>query len=283
MTRFDDATTIFKPGYDGAKPSTVLSGPEKQTLRLHHADLVARLNSAMLCLSVSPGVDDLNVRSASQANLREFSDLVGREKDQVIAPRYKPTAAEIDAVDDTLALLEGLTKSHFKVVLLRAIDSFSDDWPWARIGSVFGMSDRWAETAYQTAVIQAARRAGILPPATTDFAILVCSVWRDAIQVQDRGWLSSITTTANPRQEASNTRSKSPVRIDGATAIWTSGQPVAKRVVLAARSKLAGRSSHASWFKATPESVIEELVAAARAIEAPWQIEEIDAARARAA
>lgn len=273
------AEPMFKPGYEGPRPSVHLSGPEKQVLRLNRTELVRRLNEAMLCLSVAEGTGNLGIRAGTPTAMREFSDLIGRDRDAAARPRFRPTAAQIDAMDSTLKWLEGLTRTHFKVVFLRALDSFDAQWPWAKIGGFFGMSDRWAESAYDAALIQAARRAGILPMTTAEFAILVSSVWRSAIVAHERGWMSHIATSANPRQEASNLRGKSPLKLEGATALWVAGPPLAKRIVAATRPRFAGRASHGSWFKVPPEEVLDQLIITARDIGAEWQIEDVDGGR----
>jgi hypothetical protein len=274
-----NAEQLFKPGYEGHRPSAQLSGPEKQTLRLNRAELVRRLNEAMLCLSVAEGTGNLGIRAGTPTAMREFSDLIGRDRDAAARPRFRPTAAQIDAMDPTLKLLDGLTRTHFKVVFLRALDSFDAQWPWAKIGGFFGMSDRWAESAYDAALVQAARRAGILPMTTAEFAILVCSVWRSAIPVHERGWMSHITTSANPRQETSNLRGKSPLKLEAATALWVAGPPLAKRIVAETKPRFAGRASHGAWYKAPPEDVLDQLIITAREIGAEWQIEDVDGGR----
>jgi hypothetical protein len=271
------ADTIFKTGYDGVRPSTSLSGPEKQIFREARTDLRRRVHDAMLCLSVSQGPDDLRVRGGAPESLTEFSDMVGREKDPEPRPRFRPTAAQIDDVPAALGLMEGLTKVHFKVVFLRALDEFgSADWPWHKIGGTFGMSDRWAESAHDAAMVQAARRAGVLPMATRDYAILVTSAYIDAVRPADRHWRTHVATSADPRQEASNMRSKSPIKLDGAVAIWTPGQPVAKRVVQEAKRTLP-QALHGSWVRIAPEEMIDRLVQTARSCGSTWHLEELDA------
>jgi hypothetical protein len=273
---------LYKPGYDGERPSPKLSGPERQLFLQKRREMQERIHKAMLVISVSEGTDDLGVRSGAPPALREFSDLVGREKEQEPKQRFRPTPQQISAAGPALELLEGLTKTHFKVVFLRALDTFNSEWPWDRIGGAFAMSDRWAESAYDAAMVQAARRAGILPMSTKDHAILCCAVWHDAMDRNARGWLSCITTSADPRQEASNLRSKSPLRIENAAAIWTNGKPLAQRVVAEAKKQMLNRASHGAWFRINPDEVVDRLIGAARLIEAPWHLEELFASRVAA-
>ena len=273
---------VFKPGYDGERPPTRMSAPERQRFLAAKHILVRRIHDAMLVLSVSEGMDDLGVGSGAPQALREFSDLVGREKEPVPKERFRPTPAQISAAGPALALMEGLTKIHFKVVFLRALDELNADWPWQRIGGYFGLSDRWAESAYDAAMVQAARRAGVLPMATKDHAVLTCSVWHDALNRTDRGWITCILTSADPRQEASNLRTKSPIRIESASALWLAGKPLCQRIVAAAKPHMMNRSSHGSWFKVGPEEVVDRLILAARTIDAPWHLEELFAAKVAA-
>lgn len=267
---------MFKPGYEGDRPATTMTAPERQTLRLAKGQLIRRLHDAMMTMSVLKGAGGQGIGAgATPPHIVEFADRVGEEKAAPVSIPFRPTAAQVSDMDAALRLLEGLRPAYFKVVFFRALDEFArycgepSPWPWAAIGGYFGMSDRWAESAYDAAIIQAARRSGVLPKVPTDFAVLAVSVW------VDRGWLTNISTAGDPRQSLSNLRGKSPVRIEDAYAIWVAGQPLAKRVAEETRRSLRNLCSHGSWYKAHPDSVSEQLIQAARSVDAGWMLDEI--------
>lgn len=267
---------MFKPGYEGARPSTRLTGPEKQRLLLGKAALVERLHTALLTMAAMEGRASLGIGTgATPAHLEEFADRVGQEKEPEPPARFQPTAAQVSDMDKALGFLEGLRPAFFKVVLLRALHEFAKengeqgDWPWKRIGGFFGLSERWAESAYDAAIIQAARRSGLLPMCSQDHSVLVVAVWHD------RAWLTNLSTTADPRAAVANLKVKSPIALESAFAVWVAGQPVAKRVVELAKPGMRNLLSHGSWYKANPDAVAETLVDVARSVAADWLIEDI--------
>lgn len=267
---------MFKPDYEGLRPSTVLTGPERQDLRAGKPDLVKRLHTAMLTMSVVDGSGPRGfVTGSVPAHIVEFADRVGAEKVEAPRPRFKPTAGEVSDMDKALQLLEGLLPVYFKVVLLRALHEFSKecgepgDWPWESIGAMFGMSESWAKSAYGSAIVQAARRAGVLPPTSTDHAVLAVAAW------VDRGWLTNLSTAPDPRQAASNLRTKSPVKIERAFALWVPGPPAAKRVFDEAKRQMRSQQSHGSWFKAHPDRVSDVLIQSAQAAEIGWMLDDL--------
>lgn len=267
---------MFKPEYEGVRPTTVLTGPERQDLRAGKPDLVKRLHTAMLTMSVVDGSGPRGfVTGSVPAHIVEFADRVGEEKATPPKSKFEPTAAQVSDMDRALQLLEGLRPRYLKVVLLRALHGFSKecgepgDWPWESIGGMFGLSESWAKSAYDAAIIQAARRSGLLPKTSTDHAVLAVAAW------VDRGWLTNLSTAPDPRQSASNLRTKSPVKIDQAFAFWVAGPPAAKRVVDDARRSMRNLQSHGSWFKAHPDSVADVLVQCAQAAEIAWMFDEL--------
>lgn len=267
---------MFKPGYEGERPSTVLTMPERQQFRQARADLIRRIHAAMLTLGALGGTMDLGiVTGGTPEHIVEFGDRVGEEQAQAPRTKFRPSASQVSDMDKALRLLEGLRPAYFKVVYFRALNEFGrengepGDWPWGKIGGYFGLSDRWAESAYDAAIVQAARRSGVLPMVTRDFAVVVAAAW------VDRAWLTNVGTAADPRQAVSNLRSKSPVKIEQAFAIWTDGQPVAKRLVTDVRAGMRNLLSHGAWYKVHPDTVNERLVTRAREINAGWMIDDI--------
>lgn len=267
---------MFKPGYEGDRPATTMTAPERQTLRLAKGQLIRRLHDAMMTMSVLRGAGGQGIGAgATPPHIVEFADRVGEEKAAPASIPFRPTAAQVSDMDAALKLLEGLRPAYFKVVFFRALDEFArycgepSPWPWAAIGGYFGMSDRWAEAAYDAAIVQAARRSGVLPTIPADYAVLAVSAW------VSHGWLTNISTAGDPRQAVSNLRTKSPVRIEDSYAIWVAGQGVAKRVSEEARKSLRNLLSHGSWYKAHPDTVSQHLIEAARKVDSAWLLEEI--------
>lgn len=276
MGKADQTDGMFKPEYEGDRPKATLSGPEKQQLRLMKAAVVDRLHSAMLTLTVLKGEGPGALRAAGcPQHLVEFSDRVGEEAIEAPRAKWEPTAAQVSDVPKALALLDGLRKPYYTVVKLRALEVFarendeSSPWPWERIGELFGLSGHWAEDVYDAAIVQAARRAGFLPMVSNDYGVVIAAVW------SDRAWLSNLSTAADPRAAIANLRTKSPVRLEQAVIVWVAGAPLAKRIVDGVKPKLRGVLSHGSWFKANPDTLVNDVVEAARDSGADWLIEEV--------
>lgn len=265
------AVTMFKPGYEGERPSVQMTGPERQALRQGKPDLIRRLHDAMLTLSVQNRSGPDRIRS----NFPAYAPEAGDEQDRPRRAPFRPTAAQVTDMPAALALLDGLTKPFFQVVMLRALHEFSrrdgglGDWPWAAIGGRFGLSDKWAEAAYEAAIVQAARRAGVLSMFQTDYGVYVAGVWLD------RGWLTHIGAAADPKQAVANLKVKCPVRLEQAFTVWVAGQPVARRMVDEVKPGIRGLLSHGSWYKAHPDVLAQQLVERARAMNADWLIEDI--------
>lgn len=274
---------IFKPGYDGERPSTRLTGPEKQTFLKQKAELVDRLHNAMLTLRSVGGGHDLRIKSNAPEYIQEFGDRVGEEDKGATRAIFRPSGAMVDDMLNALQLLDGVRPDFRKVLELRAIDTFQrdegeqGDWPWDKIGTLMGMSGVWAEAAYDACIVQAARRAGLLPMISLDHAIVSVAVFNGHV------WLSSISTAGDPRQESWILRSRSPVPLEQGFALWTAGKPLTKRVLEAAKPELRARLSHGSWYKVGPNAMADILIQAARQTDTPWYLEELNVARAKAA
>jgi hypothetical protein len=267
---------MFKPEYDGDHASTRLSGPEKQAFRMHRAALVRRIQDAMLTLSVQASAGPMGYQiGGTPKHLVEFSDRVGEKVPLPPRAKFRPTAAQVSDMPNALQLLDGLTRPFFKVVMLRALHDFAKEndeptvWTWKQIGGEFGLSESWAESAYDAAVVQAARRSGLLPAAPADYAVLAVAVWHD------RGWLTNLSTAADPRQAVANLKGKSPIRLEQAVTIWTAGQPLARRIVEEVKPEIRNRLSHGAWYKVHPDALVEALIDRARTIGAAWMIEDI--------
>lgn len=279
-------TDIFKPDFDGERGSLRLSGPERQTFLLGKRKLVQRLHNAAMTLNFQKYSGPARVGSGSPAYIVEFSDRVGEELPPPPRALFQPSAAMVSDINDPegpLSWLNGLRKPFYKVVLMRALHEFAEangeksQWDWKAIGQHCGFSERWAENTYQQALIQAARRCGMLPMVTADFGVFVAGVW------VNRGWVTHVGTAADPRAAIANLRTKSPVRVETAAVVWVNGAPVAKRIFDELKPELRGLLDHGSWYKANPDSMIERVVSKAQQINAAWQIEDIQQAAALAA
>lgn len=269
-------TEMYKPGYEAHRPSIVLSGPEKSVFLQGKHELVQQIHSAMLTLSVQRAPLRLGVKTGSvPAHIVEFGDRVGEEEGHAPRVIFEPTPIQVSGYLTTLGLLEGLSQPWFWTVYLRALHEFAKDsgergdWSWEKIGRKFGLSASWAESAYTAAIVQAARRSGLLPMVSRDHAVVVAGVWTGP-----KGWLTHIASAENPRLAIANLKGKSPILLEQAAAVWTIGKPVAQRLAEAARKAIPGLRSHGSWYKAHPDVVIDNLTEIARDIGAEWLIED---------
>jgi hypothetical protein len=266
----------FKPDYDGPRPPTRTTAPERQTLRQEKPELVRRLHRAMLTMAATGTTMDLGIKTGGvPKHIEEFGDRVGVEVEADERPRFRPTPRDVSDQLDAFDLLQGLRPHFFKVVLLRALNDFAEEegargeWSWSKIGGYFGLSESWAQDAYNQAIVQAARRAGMLPMVQQDHAILCAAAGiRGA-------WLTQVSTTKEPRQALANLRGKSPVAIEQAFCIWLAGEPVAKRVVEAARQSMRNLCDHGSWYKVHPDRLCTTLTETALAVGSAWMVEDL--------
>lgn len=270
------AAEPYKPGYDGPRVSTRTTAPERQTLRQQKPEIVRRLHRAMLTLAAQGTTMDLGLRTGSvPQHIRDFGDRVGAEVEEIDPPRFRPTPADVSDILAACDLLQGLRPQFFKVVFLRALNDFGEeegvggDWPWSKIGGYFGLSESWAQSAYDQAIVQAARRAGVLPMTPTDHSILVASAFVHG------GWLSHVTAAQDPKQALANLRTKSPVRIDQGFCVWVAGLPMAKRVMEVTRLGMRNLLDHGAWYKVHPDRLCAMLTDNARELGSGWMVEDL--------
>lgn len=276
---------MFKPEYDGPRLSGVLTGPEKNQHRLVKRAVVDRLHTAMLTMNVLPKAGPRsNMAGGSPPYIVEFSDRVGEEVAEIRRAQFEPTAADVSDVLGALTLMEGLHRPFFKVVMLRALNEFavdkgeSEPFPWDVIGEECGgMSGKWAEDAYDAAIVQASRRAGLLPKVSRDYGIVALAVWID------RGWLTNMSSASDPRNAISKLKTTIPIRPEQAFTIWVAGQDEARRVLDVVRPQLRGTHSHGAWYKVHPDVLAKRIIEGARGLGAGWTFEEVDMRRGLAA
>jgi hypothetical protein len=277
--------TLYKPDFDGERPNATLSGPERNQHRLVKRAVIDRVHRAMLTLNALPRVGPkANLAGGTPPYIVEFSDRVGAELEEPKRARYEPSATDVTDMVPALELLKGLSRPFYKVVMLRALNEFAVDegetepFPWDVIGEeAGGMSGKWAEDAYNAAIVQATRRAGLLPMVSRDYGIVAVAFW------VERGWLTKIATASDPRQAVSNAKASSPVKPDQAFALWVPGQMHAKQIVDATRPQLRGLHGHAAFYKVHPDVLSEQLIEAARGLGVAWTYEDIAVRGAMAA
>ncbi len=264
----------FKPGYDGPRPSPLLTLPEREALARHSELFSQRLHTAMLTLGAL-SAHKLGGGSSMPEYIHEFSDKVGWDPDETPAPmRFRPTQAEIDDLLPTLQLLDGLSPVFLKVLALRAVGLRIGGFSYAVIGERFGRPEAWAQRVHQATVVIAARRAGLLDPAPKGWAVVV-------VAVQMGGWKSYLTTARDPRAALHDVRSKSPVELDRAFAFWTAGKAEAAHLAQLARKNLIGRVMHGSWHHLPPEDMLDLLATEQTRVERPWDLEALTLPRPR--
>lgn len=277
MTKTTPTDTMFKPDYDGERPKATLSGPEQNQHRLVKRAVIDRLHRALLTLGVMPRAGPrANLAGGSPSYIVEFSDKVGAEVEELRRARWEPSNADVSDMLPALELLQGLHRPFIKVVTLRALNEFAIDqgetepFTWDIIGEECGgMSSRWAEDAYSAVIVQATRRAGLLPMVSRDYGVVVVAFWLD------RGWLSKLATASDPRQAVSNTKAGSPLRPEQAYAVWMPGRGEAQRVMEALRPNLRGTHSHSAYFKVHPDVLAEQIIETARTLGVDWTFEDI--------
>ena len=264
----------YKTDYDGPRMGHgPLSPREAQALETKREDLVRRLHSAMLVLSVSHAHNPAGKGSGWPGYVHDFNDLVGRE-DDLPQKTFRPTPQQLDDFLPALALLEGLLPIYHRVLFFRALGEFHGGWSYDDIGERYERSAEWARRTYEVAVIQAARRAGLVAATTSEYAVLV-------VTVRMGGPRTYLTTATDPRQQMYDLRAKNAMPIDEAFVLWVSGQPVAKALAKQARTNLLGREIHGSWHWIGPDDMADLLVGTAREMNAAWRFEVLDLPKRR--
>lgn len=267
--------TMFKAGYDGAKPSPRLTTDEKAKLAAAADPLIRRLHDAMLVLSIMDDDDLAGKGSGWPSYIHDRGDKNSQAENYEPTPvrkHFDPKPAQMSDFLPAMALLEGLRPIYQKVLFLRAIGEFHGGWSFDEIGEHFERTGEWARGLYQSVVTQAARRAGLLPQAEQGWALLVAGL-------RHGGWRSYLTSAREPAKQLRNLKSLSPLAIEEAFCIWVAGQPVATRVLKDVRRQLLGRPVHGSWHLIRPDDMADKIVGAARAVGATWSMEELPVSR----
>lgn len=261
---------MFKPGYDGPRPSAQLTPLEQEAYARFSEPLIKRLHDAMLTLGAVMADSPETRGSTMPEYIHTFADKVGWGPEE--GPRqvrFQPTAAQHDDLLPTLALLDGLSPVFLKVLALRAVGERIGGFSYKAIAERFGKGEPWARRVYAATVVLAARRAGMLDPAPRGWAVVVAAA-------RVGGMKTYITTARDPQQTLYDLRSKSPIELETAFALWVAGPPEAKALVAKARKNLLGRVSHGSWHLIPPEDMADLLIEEQTRVARPWEIEHLN-------
>lgn len=265
-------TALYRAGFDGPMASDRLTPREREPFDKALPRLRRRLHDAMLLLTVLDAHNPAGRGSGWPDYVHDFADKVAQsEIEQEGQPkRFDPTRAQIDDFLPAMALLDGLRPVYHRVVFLRALGEFiagrADGYSFDSIGERHRKSGEWARLAYESVMVQAARRSGLLAKEPRGWAVLAGSV-------QHGGARTFLTTAADPAHQIRDLKAKCPIGLEGALAFWTSGQAAAKRIAHQVRQRLAGRFTHGSWARISLDDMLDLLLDEARAAGIDWSVE----------
>ena len=251
MARSGARKGIFKPGYDGPKDETLgLPGrghpvPDEGAM----AALEERIQRAMLTLTTLSGDGPSAVRSGWPDHVIELADRIEREKDgDKPRRRFRPTGHDVDDLLPALKLLDGLRVEVYQLVRYKALDDYyrDDGVNWTDLGDQFGKSDNWARETYRRALLQAAKRTGILFSAPEGYAVVAISVMVDGVL------FTHLSISADPRQALYDMKARNPSDIVDSFAVWTNDKPTAKVVLDATKAHFAAQKKHGGWHYLNP-------------------------------
>lgn len=274
MTSNPAKTGLYRAGYDGPTASDRVTPREQALYEQVKARLVRRLHDAMLLLTVLDAHNPGGRGSGWPDYVHDFADKVAQsEIEQEGQPkRFDPSRAQIDDFLPAMSLLNGLRPVYHRVVFLRALGEFLggrvDGFSWASIGERHGKSSEWARLAYDSVMVQAARRAGLMASEPRGWALLAASV--------DYGGSRTFLTTAqDPAMQMRDLKSKCPIGLEAAVAVWTPGQATAKRLTKQVRKRLEGRFSHGPWARISLDDLLDVVLEEARDSRIDWSVENL--------
>lgn len=268
-------TALYRAGFDGPMASDRLTPREREPFDKALPRLRRRLHDAMLLLTVLDAHNPAGRGSGWPDYVHDFADKVAQsEIEQEGRPKtFDPTRAQIDDFLPAMALLDGLRPVYHRVVFLRALGEFvggrADGYSFDAIGDRHGKSGEWARMAYESVMVQAARRSGLLAAEPRGWAVMAASV-------QYGGARSFLTTAGDPGHQIRDLKSKSPIGLEGALAFWTPGQSAAKRLAHQVRGRLAGRFTHGPWALIGLDDLLDLMMGEARAMCIDWSVETLN-------
>lgn len=266
MTNRARRPLMFKPGYEGPRPAPRLTPREAEDFAPKVQALTRRLHDAMLTLSTLRGAMTRG-GSTWPDYVHEFSDKVGWDAvEELVHVPFRPTPDQLDDVSPTLALLEGVSPAFLKVLALRAIGERVGGFSFATIGERYGQTSAWARSVHTACIIVAARRSGLLDPAPRGWTLVVAGV-------RLGGWRTFLTTASNPASAIYDLKSKSPVELESASAVWVAGKPEAGALVARVRQELKGRNLHGGWHLIPPADLLDLIIVQQTQLERPYDLE----------
>ncbi|KQV66627.1 hypothetical protein [Caulobacter sp. Root343] len=242
---------IFKPGFDGPRDETLGLPGRGQSVPDEGAidALEARLHRAMLTLTTLSGDGPSAVRSGWPDHVIELADRIEREKDGDKPKRkFRPTGADVDDLLGALALLEGLRTEIYQLVRYKALDDFylEDGASWTDLGDQFGRSDNWARETYRRAMLQAAKRTGIVFSAPEGYAVVaICTMVEGTL-------FTHLSISADPRQALYDMKARNPTDIVDSFAVWTNDRATAKVVLDQVKAHHLAQRKHGGWHYLNP-------------------------------
>lgn len=251
MKRSGARQSIFKDGYDGPRDETLGLPGRGQVAPDEGAmdDLEQRIHRAMLTLTTLSADGPSAVRSGWPDYIIELEDRIAREKDgEAPRRRFRPTPTDISDLLDALALLDGLRIEIYVLIRHKALDDFHFDKGacWTVLGDRFGKSDYWARETYRRAMLQAAKRTGILFSAPESYAVVAITV------LVGDSLFTHLSISADPRQTLYDMKAKNPADIVDSFAVWTDDRATAKVVLDKVKAHFATRKKHGSWHYLNP-------------------------------
>ena len=261
-------SSALKPDYD-IKPVQ----PRHEagmTIEERRARLVRRVHDAMLTCAAQQDDGPRTKWTWSPQHVVEFADRVGEEEKQAPKQRFRPTPAQVDDMLPALALLDGLRDEYLDVVFLRALLEFYGHRKWEEaVADRMRKRPHWVKEAYDRALIQAARAAGMLSPVPDDYAIVgIAALGEDGLLT------TYVAAVAKPRQTLADVKAKSPTQVVDAFAVWVPGKPLAQRVVEDFRRANDPRR-RGSWIRKNPFDVEDELLLTLQHTGVSWRVQRL--------
>jgi hypothetical protein len=169
----------------------------------------------------------------------------------------------------TLELLQGLRVEYFQLVRYKAVDDYRRDGgaTWKELGESFGRSDYWARESYRRAMLQAAKRAGLVFSEPNEWAVVWVTVMYDGLLMT---WIG---TTGNPRQTLYDVKARNPADIVDCAAVWTSDKATAKVVLDQAKAHHAADRKHGGWHILNPFDAEATIMDKIEGLKASWRLE----------
>lgn len=271
---------MFKDDYDGPRLDGRVTAMEAEAFAAARGQLVSRLHTAMLTLSTLSG-HNMGAASSWPSYVHEFSDIVGQEPDEhAPGPRFQPDRTHHADMLEALKLVDGVRPKYLKTVFFRAMGEWFDllakaqgeeprqTWSWDTIGERLGYSGEWARGAYDSVMVQAARRSSLLEAVPSGHAVFMASVYH-------HGWRTYLSTAREPAQAFYDLNSKSPLELVEALAIWTPGEAAAKALIKDLRHEVQPFGIKGCWVQMGPEDLTMTCLRIARQRNIPWRQEAI--------